>query len=148
MVTDVVNGLNLYWGPSNATMNETEGVNDTMDNDTGRIRIRKAHPIWGISTLTIPFIPMMIVCPMSALTQTDEKGTCVRILAVLLSLLLFLPFSAVFTPIYILAVCGWGIKRIIMPTRYPDPEDVAFYGFLKTLEISVESAIQTCLGKK
>ena len=29
VATDVVNGLNLYWGPSNATINETEGVNAT-----------------------------------------------------------------------------------------------------------------------
>ena len=50
--TDVANGLNLYYGPDpNATLNQTDG-------DDGRIK--KAHPVWGVLMLTIPFIPMMV----------------------------------------------------------------------------------------
>ena len=53
--TDVANGINLYYGPDpNTTVNETEGgINDG--------RIRKAHPVWGVMMITIPFLPMMVV---------------------------------------------------------------------------------------
>merc|ERR1712018_992016 len=142
-MNDVVNELNLYWGPSNVTVNdtervndtmdETEGVNDTVDDDTGRIRIKKAHPIWGITMLTIPFIPIMIGCPMFALILTQDCWSCIRIPTVLLSILLFLPFSAVATPIYILLVCGFGICQIIRPTDRSKLKEV--HGMLKTAEI-------------
>ena len=59
--TDVANGINLYKGRDpNATVNETEGViNDG--------RIRKAHSIWGVMMLTIPFLPMTVVAPLAAI---------------------------------------------------------------------------------
>ena len=189
VVTDVVNGLNLYWGPSNATINETEGVNATGigddialfatdvvtdvfnklnlrpgnatiddDDDTERIKyggIKKAHPILGITMMAIPFIPMTIACPMLAVSVSVEAcggtcgGTCITIVAVLFSILLALPFSALATPAYILLVFGMGIYGIIRPTEFkPGDELKKYHGLLKTAEISVESAIQTCLGKK
>ena len=219
VATDVVNGLNLYWGPSNATINETEGVNATGigddialfatdvvtdvfnelnlgpgnatdigddialfatdvvtdvfnklnlrpgnatiddDDDTERIKyggIKKAHPILGITMMAIPFIPMTIACPMLAVSVSVEAcggtcgGTCITIVAVLFSILLALPFSALATPAYILLVCGIGIYGIIRPTKFKpgESEYKQIHGLLKTAEISVESAIQTCLGKK
>merc|ERR1719458_485605 len=211
VATDVVNGLNLYWGPSNATINETEGVNATgigddialfatdvvtdvfnelnlgpgnatdiaddiasfatdvvtdvfnrlnlgpgnatMDDDTAKIkdgRIRKAHPIWGISMMAIPFLPMMIVWFLFPLSWTKDLkgGACIRIGAVLFSIPLCVPFSAVATPISILMVCGFGIYGIIRPANFKpgDSKYKHIHGILKTAEISVESAIQTCLG--
>ena len=178
VVTDVVNGLNLYWGPSNATVNETEGVNATgigddialfatdvfngldwgpgnatMDDDTEDIkdgRIRKAHPIWGISMMAIPFLPMMIVWFLIPLSWTKDLKGGAWAGAVLFSIPLCLPFSAVATPISILMVCGFGIYGIIRPAKFKpgDSKYKHIHGILKTAEISVESAIQTCLGKK
>ena len=141
MFTDVANGINLYYGPDpNATVNETEGVVDDG-------RIRKAHPIWGVLMLTIPFIPMILVGPWFAIALTAyEEGWCTRLRLVPLAIVLCLPFSAIATPIYVLFVCGVGVFRVIVPKKLDDKFKM-YHGILKTAEISTESAFQTCLGK-
>ena len=137
--TDVANGINLYYGPDpNATVNQTEG-------DDGRIR--KAHPVWGVLMLTIPFLPMMVVAVMFAVMAVIAgAGLCTKIGVVLLAIPVSLVFTAVATPVYVLYVLGVGICRVIGCGGVS--EDVkATQGELKTLEISLESAIQTCLGE-
>ena len=109
MFTDVANGINLYYGPDpNATLNETEGVIEDG-------RIRKAHPIWGVLMLTIPFLPMILFAPLSAIMWKYEDGWCTRFGFVFLAIVLCLPFSAIATPIYVLFVCGYGVFRVIVP---------------------------------
>ena len=93
VVLDAADALNLYH--SHATMNdEIEGVKDG--------RIKKAHPIWGISMCAIPFLPMLITCPLLALFLIGKRSTRIKVLGVILALILSLPFSAVATPLYIL----------------------------------------------
>ena len=140
MFTDVANGINLYYGPDpNATVNETEGVVDEG-------RIRKAHPIWGVLMLTIPFIPMTLVPTLLAIALPDEVGWCTRLGFLFLAIVLCLPFSAIATPIYVLFVCGVGVFRVIVPKKL-EIEFKFVHGILKTAEIATESAFQTCLGK-
>ena len=139
--TDVANGLNLYYGPDpNATLNQTEG-------DDGRIR--KAHPVWGVLMLTIPFLPMfammamMVFAPMLA---DEEIGIGTKIGFALVAIPLSLVFSAVATPVYVLFVLGVGICRVV-GCGCVGEDSKATQGGLKTLEVSLESAIQTCLGE-
>ena len=136
--TDVANGINLYYGPDpNATVNETEG-------DDGRIK--KAHPVWGVLMLTIPFLPMLVFVPFAVGAVTDGKGSCTRNVVVLLAIPLSLVFTAVATPVYVLYVLGVGICRVIGCGCVSEDAKES-QGTLKTLEISLESAIQTCLGE-
>ena len=56
--------------------------------------------------------------------------------------------TVVATPMYILFVCGMGILRVISPGKFDTMKEYKqLYGMLKTAEISLESAIQTCLGE-
>ena len=139
MFTDVANGINLYYGPDpNATVNETEGIVDDG-------RIRKPHPVWGVMMLTIPFFPMMVAAPFVALYFAKDSGSWKKLGSVLLAIALSLPFTAVATPIYVLFVLGVGVCRVIAPKKMEDFE--VLHGVLKTAEISLESAVQTCLGE-
>ena len=139
--TDFANGINLYTGPdTDATVNETEGASKHGS-------ITKPHPVWGVMMLSIPFLPMMVAAPIVALMFTEEKGLCTRIGLVLLAIVLSLPFTAVFTPAYVLFVIGVGVFRVIAPKKVDGNYKIS-HGLLKTAEISLESAIQTCLGKK
>ena len=136
----MANGINLYYGPDpNATLNKTEGVSEDG-------RITQAHPIWGVLTLTIPFLPMLVFAPLLAMIVNDEEGLSTKIGWVCLAIALSLPFTAVATPIYVLYVIGVGIFRVIAPNKLKDDYKAA-HGYCKTAEISMESAIQTCLGK-
>ena len=140
--TDVANGITLYYGPDpNTTVNETEGgINDG--------RITKPHPVWGLMTVAISFNPMMVVAPILAIrfTAIADKGSCTKLGAVLLAIPLSLVFTALATPAYVLFVIGLGIFRAIAPKKVTKIFKMG-HGLLKTLEISLESAIQTCLGK-
>ena len=136
MFTDVANGINLYYGPDpNATVNQTE-VDDG--------RIKKAHPVWGVLMLTIPFLPMMVFVPIAAIACIDEAVSRTKIVLVLLPLSLV--FTAIATPCYVLFVLGVGISRVI-GCGCVSEDSKETQGQLKTLEISLESAIQTCLGE-
>ena len=138
MFTDVANGINLYYGPDpNATVNQTE-VDDG--------RIKKAHPVWGVLMLTIPFLPMLAFVPIAVEAVTAGEGSCTKIGVVLLAIPLSLVFTAVATPVYVLYVLGVGISRVI-GCGCVSEDSKATQGQLKTLEISLESAIQTCLGE-
>ena len=142
MFTDIANGINLYMGPDpNATANETEEANNQG-------RITKPHPIWGVMMLSIPFLPMMVVAPIVALFYTDAKrlGSCAKLGFLLLAIALSLLFTAVATPAYVLFVIGVGAFRVLVPKKVEDHHKT-MHGVLKTAEISLESAIQTCLGK-
>ena len=81
MFTDVANGLNLYYGPTNVTFNGPNvtyngpnvtfnGPNVTFNGPNGTYNemegeeegsIRKAHPTWGFLMLGTVFLPMMVV---------------------------------------------------------------------------------------
>merc|ERR1712037_1087237 len=64
--TYVANGLNLNYGPDpNTTLNQT----DVEDG-----RIGKAHPVWGVLMLTIPFLPMMVFVPYFAIGAAEGEG--------------------------------------------------------------------------
>ena len=135
--TDIANGINLYYGPdTDATANNTE-----ENNNDGQIK--KAHPIWGALTLSTPFLPMLVGAPIIAVTYTP-KGSCLKVCAVLLSILLCVPFTAVATPMYIVFVIGVGVYRIFAPKSVEAAGTTQ--GMLKTAEISLESAVQTCLS--
>ena len=141
MFTDVANGVNLYMGPEpNAAVNERAIIDDG--------RIREPHPVWGVMMLLIPFLPMMVVAPLFAIVYTMEEGygSCTLLGVVLLAMALSFPFTAVATPIYVLYVCGVGIIRVIAPEKL-GKDYKKLHGMLKTAEISLESAIQTCLGE-
>ena len=127
----------LLWARSQSNSEPDEG-------DDGRIK--KAHPVWGVLMLTIPFLPMMVIAPLIAIDATDGKGSCTRIGVVLLAIVLSLPFTAIATPVYIPYVLGVGICGVIGCGRVGEGYK-KMQGFLKTLEISLESAIQTCLGE-
>ena len=85
---------------------------------------------------------MMVFAVMSFIKHQARS----KIGAVLLAIPLSLVFTAVATPCYVLYVLGVGICRVI-GCGCVDEEAKATQGQLKTLEISVESAIQTCLGE-
>ena len=62
----------------------------------------------------------------------------------ILSIFLCVPFTAVATPMYIVFVIGVGVYRIFAPKSVEAAGTTQ--GMLKTAEISLESAIQTCLS--
>ena len=139
MFTDIANGINLYMGPDpNTTVNETEEAN-------GQGRITKPHPTWGVMMLSIPFLPMMVIPPFAAIGMTEREDLCTRLVYLLFAIALAFPFTAVATPIYVLFVVGVGVIGVISPRKGEDYKQ--YQGMLKTGEISLESAIQTCLGK-
>ena len=147
MGTDVYNGANLYVGPSFKIT--TRGIEESHANiSEGRWdgTIRKAHPIWGVMMLAIPFLPMMLVGPMLAWWIAEDKSTQTKLIGLLFSILLALPFTAVATPLSVIFVVLVGVFRAFVT---PDLNDSVkhWYGVLKTAEISMESALQTCLGK-
>ena len=168
VVTDLLNGMKFYTGPTrNATgtvnetrvllfsfveavvngtrMNETEVGNSTCNEGKWDGSIRKAHPVWGATMLAIPFLPMMLVGPMFAWSLTENYGATGKIVGLLVSILLSLPFTALATPLSVLFVITVGVLRVISPVELPEKVN-HWYGVLKTAEISLESALQTCLG--
>jgi len=168
VVTDLLNGMKFYTGPTrNATgtvnetrvllfsfveavvngtrMNETEVGNSTCNEGKWDGSIRKAHPVWGATMLAIPFLPMMLVGPMLAWSLTEKYGATAKIVGMLVSILLSLPFTALATPLSVLFVITVGVLRVISPVELPEKVN-HWYGVLKTAEISLESALQACVG--
>ena len=145
--TDVANGIILYRGPAGgsdpiATLNDTEGVLDDG-------RIRQAQPRFGILVLTIPFLPMMVSLPWFAfaLLALNEKRTWkTKLGTTLFSLLLSVPFTTLATPLYVLFVSAVGIFRVVAPQKLHGGMKWKV-GLLKTAQILLESATQTCLGE-
>ena len=128
--TDIYNGVTLIQGPSN-------GTNETRDG-----RIDRPHPIWGWSMVGIPFLPAAVGGGVLAVGQIQEQVTCCgRLGLTLLSILLAVPFIGLVTPAYIAFVLYKGLRKVADP-KY----DVGRAAQLKTLEITIESALQTCLG--
>ena len=136
--TDIANGINLYYGP------DTDATADNTEENNNDGQIKKAHPIWGALTLATPFLPMLVGAPIIAVTYTP-KSSCLKVCAVLLSILLCVPFTAVATPMYIVFVISVGVYRIFAPKSVEAAGTTQ--GMLKTAEISLESAIQTCLSE-
>ena len=149
MITDVANGINLYMGPD-SNITEMESIVDDG-------RIREAHPIWGVMMITIPFLPMMVIAPVIAMMITAEKELCTKLGWTLLAITLSLPLTAVANPVYVLFVVGVGIFRMVAPKKFngsnapfsavPNRGHKKWHGRFKTAEISLESAIETCLGE-
>ena len=135
VVTDVYTGITLIRGPPNST------------NQTGDGRIDRPHPIWGWSMVGIPFIPMVVVGGAAAVEMIgDQRSCCGRLGLTILCILLAAPFAALATPAYIAFVLYVGLRKVVNPDY-----DYEILGFndriLRSLEISTESALQTCLGE-
>ena len=162
--SDVANGVNLVLGPAFATSSSTDNRSSTNMNMVAEItgasmqgKIKKAHPIWGTMTITIPLLPMLqygISCvscsvdPWSSMCHMygykerqveylqDKMATAVHVL-------LLIPFTIIATPWYISYVICTGFRRLIWPSSNVG-RDLAAQ--LRRNEVLLESSLQTCLG--
>ena len=129
-MTDIYNGVTLIQGPANGTNETREG------------RIDRPHPVWGWSMVAIPFLPMAMGGGMLAVMKIQGQATCCgRLGWTLLSLLLAIPFIGLATPAYIAYVLYKGLRKVADPGY-----DLELAADMKSYEITIESALQTCLG--
>ena len=92
--------------------------------------------------VAIPFLPMAMGGGMLAVMKIQGQATCCgRLGWTLLSLLLAIPAIGLATPAYIAYVLYKGLRKVADPGY-----DVGFAADMKSYEITIESALQTCLG--
>ena len=96
--------------------------------------------------VTIPFIPMVVVGGGAAVEMVgDQHSWCGRLALATRCILLAAPFTALATPAYVAFVLFVGLRKVFN-LNY-DPEILGINArILRSLEISTESALQTCLG--